>query len=267
MRILLMAVCLTMTFFCMSCKKKPAPSTSQTLAGGAYSPSDFVPRKDPKTAMRDALAILAAAIGGTPDHRFEGQPDELHDAAQYVRAILSADKSKQIWLESTKTLRDSHESGLMEHLEKTYGHTFKPGAVVFRSRYLMFATLGAHPTLLKAAALVSPAARAALYSTSGARLLERNIRFVSRVRYEVFTGPGLKPTGRVQSVTAERNRLFYQLLTEFKKLTGVPILLNTSLNVMGKPIVSSEQDALGVFVSTGLDHMVVGRCVVSKGDK
>lgn len=71
-------------------------------------------------------------------------------------------------------------------------------------------------------------------------------------------------TGRVQSVSLETNPLFYQLLKAFEFETGLPILLNTSLNVMGKPIVHCVEDALATFLTSGLDLLVIEDCVFSK---
>ncbi|MBZ9610341.1 carbamoyltransferase family protein [Rheinheimera maricola] len=71
-------------------------------------------------------------------------------------------------------------------------------------------------------------------------------------------------TGRVQSVSEETNPLFYNLISAFYKETGIPILLNTSLNVMGKPIVHSVEDALATFVTSGLDILVINDCIFRK---
>ncbi len=71
-------------------------------------------------------------------------------------------------------------------------------------------------------------------------------------------------TGRLQSVTAERNARFYALLTSFYGLTGVPVLLNTSFNVMGKPLVHSLEDCLTVFMTTGLDVLVINDYLITK---
>ena len=60
-------------------------------------------------------------------------------------------------------------------------------------------------------------------------------------------------TGRLQTVTRESNPKFYELIEAFDKLTGVPILLNTSFNVKGKPIVLTPEDAVDCFCSTGID--------------
>jgi predicted NodU family carbamoyl transferase len=64
-------------------------------------------------------------------------------------------------------------------------------------------------------------------------------------------------TGRLQSVRREWNKLYYELIYSFYKLTGVPMLLNTSFNIMGKPIMHSVEDAVGLFYTTGLDALVI----------
>ena len=71
-------------------------------------------------------------------------------------------------------------------------------------------------------------------------------------------------TGRVQTVTKEANGDFYELVKRFHEKTGVPIILNTSFNVMGMPIVETPEDALFCLLSTGLDYCVLGDVVVKK---
>ncbi len=71
-------------------------------------------------------------------------------------------------------------------------------------------------------------------------------------------------SGRLQTVERESNALFYDLIAEFGKLTGVPILLNTSFNLNGEPMVSSPTDAIRTFYSCGLDLLVLGNYLVSK---
>jgi carbamoyltransferase len=71
-------------------------------------------------------------------------------------------------------------------------------------------------------------------------------------------------TARLQTIHKETNPRFHLLLKEFEKVSGVPVLLNTSFNVMGEPIVESPMDAIRCFYSTGLDHLVLGNYVVSK---
>jgi len=62
-------------------------------------------------------------------------------------------------------------------------------------------------------------------------------------------------TARVQTVTRTQNEFVYDLLTEFEKLTGTGVLLNTSFNVAGKPILSTYRDAIEVYTSTKLDGL------------
>ena len=71
-------------------------------------------------------------------------------------------------------------------------------------------------------------------------------------------------TGRLQSVTAEGSPLFHALISKFHALTGVPILLNTSFNVMGRPMVHDVEDVLGVFLTSDIDMVVIDGCVFRK---
>ncbi|VGO21299.1 carbamoyltransferase family protein [Pontiella sulfatireligans] len=71
-------------------------------------------------------------------------------------------------------------------------------------------------------------------------------------------------SARVQTVRREMNPLYHDLMVEFGKLSGVPVVLNTSFNVMGEPIVESPMDAIRCFFSTGLDKLVIGNYVIGK---
>ena len=71
-------------------------------------------------------------------------------------------------------------------------------------------------------------------------------------------------TGRLQSVRRESNPLYFDLITAFGEKTGIPILLNTSFNVAGEPIVCTPKDALSCFLGTGIDILVLGRYIVRK---
>lgn len=71
-------------------------------------------------------------------------------------------------------------------------------------------------------------------------------------------------TARVQTVTPEANPRFYELIREFGELTGVPVLLNTSFNVRGEPIVCTPQDAINCFLHTGLHYLVLGDFLLEK---
>jgi carbamoyltransferase len=90
--------------------------------------------------------------------------------------------------------------------------------------------------------------------------------------YDVAKGMGARipsachsdATARVQTVSADTNPRFHALLRAFGELTGVPVLVNTSFNVCGEPIVCTPKDALDAFFSTPLDALVIGPFVVQK---
>ena len=71
-------------------------------------------------------------------------------------------------------------------------------------------------------------------------------------------------TARIQTVTQNTNKRYYDLISKFKKKTGCPILVNTSFNVRGEPIVNSPSDAFNCFMGTNLDYLVIGNCILDK---
>jgi carbamoyltransferase len=71
-------------------------------------------------------------------------------------------------------------------------------------------------------------------------------------------------TGRLQTVSRAANPKYYDMIREFHSITGIPIVVNTSLNRNGEPIVCSPEDALAVFYGSGLDYMVLHDYLVEK---
>jgi len=95
--------------------------------------------------------------------------------------------------------------------------------------------------------------------------------------YMLYTHKALRPeqtpavthidgTSRVQTVSAEQNAYLYNILDAFERRTGVPVLINTSFNLRGEPIVSSPSDALKTFVASGIDCLVLENFVVERKD-
>jgi carbamoyltransferase len=70
-------------------------------------------------------------------------------------------------------------------------------------------------------------------------------------------------TGRLQTVNREANKKYWQLITEFEKLTDVPIILNTSFNE-NEPIVNTPAQAIECFLRTRMDYLVLGNHIVAK---
>jgi carbamoyltransferase len=102
------------------------------------------------------------------------------------------------------------------------------------------------------------------YQTS--RYMERTLRFRSEKALLVPAVVHVDGTGRLQSVRRDWAPLFYDLISAFFRKPGIPLILNTSSNVMGKPIVHSLEDALGLFLTTGVDALVVEDVLLTKHD-
>ena len=71
-------------------------------------------------------------------------------------------------------------------------------------------------------------------------------------------------TGRLQTVNRTTNPLYYNLIRRFGEATGVPLLLNTSFNLKGEPIVNTPEEAFSTFCRSGMDMLVLDHCVITK---
>ena len=71
-------------------------------------------------------------------------------------------------------------------------------------------------------------------------------------------------SARIQTVHKETNQKYHSLISKFKAKTGCPVLVNTSFNVRGEPIVNSPQDAFRCFMGTGVDMLVIGNSILKK---
>jgi carbamoyltransferase len=94
----------------------------------------------------------------------------------------------------------------------------------------------------------------ALFGIDKLNIVRSDIPAVTHVDY----------SARIQTVHASTNPMFHELLRRFKELTGCPVLVNTSFNVRGEPIVCTPQDAFRCFMGNDLDRLVVGNCVLHK---
>jgi carbamoyltransferase len=71
-------------------------------------------------------------------------------------------------------------------------------------------------------------------------------------------------SGRIHTVRKAHNPGYYRIIKEFEKLTGFPVVLNTSFNINGEPIVSSPDDALNTFFNSGIEHLALGNFLLTK---
>ncbi len=94
--------------------------------------------------------------------------------------------------------------------------------------------------------------------------MSATLRWRSEVCGKVPAVVHVDGTGRVQSVTADQAPWFHTLIRRFEAETGVPVLLNTSFNIMGKPIVHTVEDAIAVFMTSGIDAMLIEDVLIEK---
>tara|TARA_B100001540_G_scaffold316013_1_gene344756 strand:- start:1408 stop:3114 length:1707 start_codon:yes stop_codon:yes gene_type:complete len=71
-------------------------------------------------------------------------------------------------------------------------------------------------------------------------------------------------SGRIQTVSKSDNPMFYSIIEEFEKITGYPVVLNTSFNINGEPIVLTPDDAINTFFNSGLDFLVINNYLIQK---
>ena len=83
-------------------------------------------------------------------------------------------------------------------------------------------------------------------------------------RSEIPVVTHLDYSARVQTVTKNTNRRYYDLISKFKEKTGCPVIVNTSFNVRGEPIVNTPTDAFNCFMGTELDYLIIGNCILDK---
>ena len=100
----------------------------------------------------------------------------------------------------------------------------------------------------------------------GARIEGSGLERLSRIDSPIPAVTHVDGSCRIQTVDADRNPLYHRLLTAFAERTGCPVLVNTSFNVRGEPIVCTPSEAFSCFLGTHLDVLVMGRCIVRKGD-
>ena len=74
-------------------------------------------------------------------------------------------------------------------------------------------------------------------------------------------------SARIQTVHKHTNNKYHQLLSKFMEITGCPILVNTSFNVRGEPIVNTPEDAFKCFMGTELDNLAIGNCYLNKSEQ
>ena len=225
--------------------------------GPAFEQPDIVARLQgcgAKFERLDDAALVAASVEDLAQGKalgwFQGRM-EFGPRALGNRSILGDPRSPQM----QKTL----------NLKVKYRESFRPFAPsVLRERVRdWFEMDGDSPYMLLVADVVQSrrremsAAEHALFGIDKLNVPRSDIPAVTHVDY----------SARIQTVHAETNPRYHALLSAFERRTGCPVLVNTSFNVRGEPIVGTPEDAFRCFMGTELDTLAVGNCYLRKADQ
>ena len=89
-----------------------------------------------------------------------------------------------------------------------------------------------------------------------------NCRVLENVQNELEAVTHVDGTARIQSVSKSYNQLFYDIINEFYKITGIPVMINTSFNIKGEPIVANLQKAIESAIDMNLDYLAMGTYII-----
>jgi len=206
--------------------------------GAAYSVVD-----DDELIERTAAALVAGQAVGWHQGRMEFGPRALG-----ARSILGDPRSPSM----QKAL----------NLKVKYRESFRPFAPsVLRERVADWFEIDADsPYMLLVADVKASRCRPmsgeeqALFGIDKLNLLRSDIPAVTHVDY----------SARIQTVHKETNPRYHALLSRFEELTGCPVLVNTSFNVRGEPIVCTPEDAFACFMGTEIEFLAIGNCILHK---
>lgn len=151
------------------------------------------------------------------------------------------------------------------NLKVKYRESFRPFAPsVLRERVAEWFELDTDSPYMLLVANVSPARcrkmtaeEQALFGIDKLNVLRSDIPAVTHVDY----------SARIQTVHRETNPRYHALISRFEQLTGCPVLVNTSFNVRGEPIVCTPEDAFACFMGTEIEFLAVGNCILRKEDQ
>ena len=113
--------------------------------------------------------------------------------------------------------------------------------------------------------LVAPVRRERRIAMTEAQQRLFGVEKLNVPRSEIPAVTHVDHSARIQTVHRETNPLYHALISRFEALTGCPVLVNTSFNVRGEPIVCTPKDAYLCFMRTEMDALVLGSCVLEKG--
>ena len=94
--------------------------------------------------------------------------------------------------------------------------------------------------------------------------MTKNFQVLEEAKDKIPVATHVDNTARIQSVTKEYNEVFYNIIKEFDEITGVPVVINTSFNVRGEPIVNTPKEAINSFENIKLDYLAMGHYLIKR---
>ena len=219
----------------------------RTFLDGVAAGYELVP--DEEDLCRAVAAMLAdGKVVGWMQGRMEFGPRALG-----CRSILGDPRSRR--MQSLMNLKIKFRESF---------RPFAPSVLAERADEIFRMPRGADsPYML----LVAPVADGRRIDTAGAHEAARGLDKLKVIRSDLPAITHVDYSARVQTVDAARHGRYYRLLKAFERLTGCPLLINTSFNVRGEPIVCTPKDAYECFMATNMDVLVLERFVLHKKDQ
>ncbi len=209
----------------------------------------YRPAFSPYLGVRYGRAHIDAALAGTglPHRRVSDAPRLIAErlaAGEVVAVMQGRDEWGPRALGARSILADPRRAQMKDHLNAKikFREEFRPFApVVLEERYAeYFETLN------------MPSSPHMLFT------------HIARRPDECGAVVHVDSTSRVQTVNADQNKYLYDIIRAFDEITGVPVVINTSFNLRGEPIVSGPADALKTFLASGIDCLVLEDHIVTK---
>jgi carbamoyltransferase len=238
-------------------ERRPEPARDRmrgSYLGPAYAQADIERRLTAAGAVFDVLddaALLAGCAADLADGKavgwFQGRM-EFGPRALGGRSILGDPRSPSM----QTTL----------NLKVKYRESFRPFAPsVLREDVADWFDLDGDSPYMLIVAEVKNSRRVQMPEGSGDLF---GIERLKVPRSEIPAVTHVDHSARIQTVHADTNPRYHALLTEFKRQTGCPVLVNTSFNVRGEPIVNEPEDAFRCLMGTGIEALAIGNCYLRK---
>jgi carbamoyltransferase len=211
---------------------------------------------DPEVLYRDAAALIAnEKIIGLFNGRMEFGPRAL-GGRSIIGDPRSANmqKTMNLKIKFRESFRPFAPAVMREHVNEWFDLHHKEGSLLkdehgYDSPYML---------------MVAPVQEHIRYELDEQAQQLQGLDKLNHVRSVISSCTHVDYSARIQTVTKETNPCFYGILSAFNELTGCPVLINTSFNVRGEPIVCTPEDAIKCFLGTDIDCLVLGNVLLQK---